>query len=355
MHKIKWMLLGLLPLLLTGCWDGRDPEDRAYVITMGIDQTAEGLSFTLLPAKTTSQTPQAYQVTAETLAGAVAQTDSHSSREVYLGQLKTVVFGQSLLADATALDGVLAELERGTAVSDKVMVLGSAGSAADCVRAIGETDGATGLFLWEFYKNTAKEVAVTRGMDLDTLLTDLRVQKGNVILPRMETREEGLTLAGGIALADGAYAFALSSEMEQAHLLLLEEGIGAVWEGEYQGESIPMEIRKNQVSYHAIVEEDGTADCRISLELSGALVGGTQKVMESSQRRALENFFADIIKTDLENTIKEVQEITSADVFGIGAAIQRQMGKTEFAVQDWQNWEISVDCRINLQDTGRMR
>ena len=53
MRQLKFALIALLPLLLTGCWDGRDPEDRAYVITMGIDKGEDGLLVTFAPAKTT--------------------------------------------------------------------------------------------------------------------------------------------------------------------------------------------------------------------------------------------------------------------------------------------------------------
>ncbi len=44
MKQLKFALIALLPLFLTGCWDGRDPEDRAYVITMGIDKGEDGLA-----------------------------------------------------------------------------------------------------------------------------------------------------------------------------------------------------------------------------------------------------------------------------------------------------------------------
>ena len=112
MRQLKFALIALLPLLLTGCWDGRDPEDRAYVITMGIDKGEDGLLVTFAPAKTTEGNDQSvYRVNGDTLTAAVADADSRSSREVYLGQLRTVVFGKSLLADKAAFEAVLEELE----------------------------------------------------------------------------------------------------------------------------------------------------------------------------------------------------------------------------------------------------
>ena len=87
MKQLKFALIALLPLLLTGCWDGRDPEDRAYVITMGIDKGEDGLLVTFAPAKTTEGNAQSvYPVTADTLTAAVADADSRSSRQKPAGR-----------------------------------------------------------------------------------------------------------------------------------------------------------------------------------------------------------------------------------------------------------------------------
>lgn len=153
MRKKIALLLLLLPFCLAGCWDGKDPEDRSYIITLGVDRTEDGMLFTFAPAETTDAETKVYSMQADTLAKAVAQADSHSSREVYLGQLKTVVFGKSLLEDQAAFASITEELLRGTAVSEKVMILATEEDAESCVNAIAEVDNSTGLFLWDFYKN----------------------------------------------------------------------------------------------------------------------------------------------------------------------------------------------------------
>ncbi len=345
-----------LSFFLTGCGGGRDPEDRAYIITMGVDQTEEGLQFFFAPAKTTENGGEVFSITADTLTGVVAQADSRSSREVYLGQLKTVVFGRALLEDAEKFAAVLEELERGMMVSEKVMVLGTSQTAADCVEAIAQADSSTGLFLWEFYKNTATEVGATRGVDLDMLLTEFSEQKGSAILPRMESKEGALSLSGGIALAEGAYAFALSDFQEQAHLLLLGEGKGAVLEGEWDTQTLPFEVRKNKVRYTFSQKSDGRVLCDVHLDVSGMLTASAGlPLMEEQTRESLENFFADIIKRNLENTITIVQQATTGDVFGIYARLCRQSPQLAEQTKDWRDLDIQVSCDVTLQDTGRIR
>ena len=131
------LLLSLLPpLFLTGCWDKKDPEDRAFIMTLGVDDTAEGCKFIFAPANTGDGETQTYTAESETLAGAVAKVDGQMSRKTDLGQLKTIILSGELLEDSRKLDSLLQELERSQTVSEKVMLLATEESAADCVDAV---------------------------------------------------------------------------------------------------------------------------------------------------------------------------------------------------------------------------
>ena len=92
MYK-KFVLLALaVPFFLTGCWDKKDPEDRAFIITLGVDTAAEnGCHFTFAPANIETGEAETYAAESETLSGAVAQVDTYTSRKTDLGQLKTVI------------------------------------------------------------------------------------------------------------------------------------------------------------------------------------------------------------------------------------------------------------------------
>lgn len=350
------VFLCLLILGLTGCGGGRDPEDRAYIITMGIDKTENGILFSFAPAKTTESNSEVVSVEAATLAAALTEADSRSSREVYLGQLKTVIFGKSLLADASAFSGILEELERGTMISEKVMVLASSQKAEDCVKAIGKADSATGLFLWDFYKNTASEVGTTRAVDFDLLLTELREQKNSCVLPRLESNADTLTLGSGIVIADGAYLTAFSTELEQAHLLLLGEGRGAVIEGQYKNMTLPLEVRKNTVKYTFTPTQSGKVLCHVTLCVSGTLTsGGLDDLTDLAKRRALEQQFAILIETQVQDALMQMQGMTDGDILGIFAKLYRTNPTLSEQVTNWQDLQMQVECKLTLQDTGRSR
>ncbi len=348
-----WTVLCLFMALawtLTGCGDSRDPEDRAYIITLGVEKTPSGCLFTFAPADT-GMGKTLFSVESDTLSAAVAKAESRSSREVYLGQLKNIICSKTLLEDKKAFGSLLDELERSIRISEKVMLLGTEESAAKCVDAIAKADSSTGLFLWEFYKNTAEEVAVTRHMDLDTWLTDLRMQNQSGILPALSLEEEQIVLGGGIALSEGAYDFTLLPLEEQDCLLLTGEGKGAVLTETQNGMPMTAEIRKNHVTYD-FWQDNGKTFGNIHVFLQGALTGSSGEIVsDGEKRRKAEELFATRIKSHLENTIKVVQQKAKGDVLGLQAAAERKLDRP---LQSGQP-QMTVSCTFSLIDTGRIR
>ena len=355
MHRRRLFLFFLLPpLFLTGCWDKKDPEDRAFVMTLGVDDSPMGCRFTFAPANTGEGEMRIYTAESDTLAGAVAQVDGQMSRKTDLGQLKTVIFSKDFLKDNRKLDSLLQEMERSQAVSEKVMLLATEDKALDCVTAVMEADNGTGTFLWDFYKNTAKEVAVTKGIDLDTFLTERAEQQGNGILPLISV-EKGLKLGGGMAVTTDM-AFTLSDREERGYLFLLGEAEGALLEGEYAGEVLPLEISKNDVSYDFILQ-DANIICTITLPLEGTLQGGEGGFLSVEKRKEIELIFEELIKKEIEHTLKLSEKINE-DIFGILPRLCRQ----EPALADgisrealWQAMVFKIQPQLELKDMGRKR
>ena len=356
MCKGKMLLLFLLPpLFLTGCWDKKDPEDRAFIMTLGVDDAAEGCKFTFAPANTGDGEAQTYSAESETLAGAVAQVDGQMSRKADLGQLKTVILSGDVLEDSRKLDRFLQELERSQTVSEKVMLLATEEKAADCVDAVMAADSKTGTFLWDFYKNTAREVAVTKGTDLNTFLTERAEQGENGVLPRITAKEKKLELGGGMAITPNK-VYSLSNEEERGYLFLLGEAEGALLEGEYQGETIPLEIGRTDVEYDFSLQEEKLL-CTVTLPVEGTLQGGGGTFLSAEKRMEIEGIFEEIIKEEIEHTIK-IARRAETDLFGILPRLyQREPALAERISRDalWRSMHFEIRPELELKDMGRKR
>lgn len=328
-----------LSFLLTGCWDRKDPEDRAFFITIGADAAEAGYRFSFAPVGA-EEGAEPLGIEAATLADAVAQMDCRSSRKTDLGQLKTVILGGRLLEEQEKVTSLFSELEWDQSVSKKVMLLATEGTAEECVSAAAKEDSETGLFLWDFYKNTAAEVAVTKALDLDTLLTERREQAGAVVLPRITAEEGKLRLGGGAAFAPEGVFF-LNDTQERAVLFLLGEAEGALIEGEYMGRTLPFRISKSRVSYEFSENGNGGILCTVDLPLEGTVQGDDVFLSEES-RAGLENLFESIIKQEIENTIAVAKKAGQGDIFGILPRLLRQEPALAAGRERQELWESMV-------------
>ncbi len=353
----KSLFLLLLPLFLTGCWDQKDPEDREYIITLGVDSAEDGCHFSFAPANQKDKAePNPYTAESITLADAVAQVDCRSSRQTDLGQLKTIIFSEAILEEQEKLYPLLEELERSQSISEKVMLLATEDSAEDCVKAVLKEDSNTGLFLWDFYKNTAQEVAVTKGTDLDTFLTEWQERSGCAIFPRISVEEEKLRLGGGIAIGgDGVYS--LADEEERGYLFLLGEAEGALLEGEYMGRTIPLEIGKSDAQYSFLENGDGNILCIIRLPLEGVLQSGGGMTLSAEQREEVTERFEAVIKEEILHTM-EIAERAGEDLFGVLPRLYQTAPRLAHGHSREVLWEalmIEIQPELKLTDMGRRR
>ena len=351
----RLLLILLLPLFLTGCWDKKDPEDRTFVISLGVDNTPDGCRFTFAPANIETGEAEEIMAESETLAGAVAEADTRTSRKTDLGQLKTIIFSTDVLKEQEKLESLLQELERSQVVSEKVMLLATEDSAADCVKAVMKEDGKTGLFLWDFYKNTAREVAVTKGTDLDVFLTERSERNGNAVLPRISVKEEKLELGGGVAITPEEI-YPLSNKKERGYLFLLGEAEGALLEGGHEGEIIPLQIGRTDVKYEFSLQ-DGNILCRVTVPVEGSLQGGKGVFYSSEEQKKIEMMFEEIIKEEILHTLKTTER-AGKDLYGILPRLYQAVPElTEglSAETVWRRLVFDIQPEVELKDMGRKR
>ena len=356
MGRLKLICIFILPMMfLSGCWDSKDPEDRAYIITMGVDKGEDGYIFSFAPAKTQQKDPELLVANGATIASAMVDMDTQNSRKTDLGQLKMVVLGKSALEDKVLVDSILDELERSQEVSEKIMLLGTEGTAEECLKAVMKEDSGTGLFLWDFYHNTATDVAITKGLDLDSFLAEMSEQKGAIVLPAIQVKEEKISIGGGVALVDEVYQFSFSEKEEEGYLLLIGEGEGAIIEAKVkEGSKIPLKVVKNTVEYKISEKEDGSILCIIESKVSADLLGTPKdNVFDPKKKKELENLFEGIIKTELENTIRIAQENQGEEILGIGAKVRRKF--PEISQEFWDTMEIKVVPKVRIRNTGKIR
>ena len=109
MAQLKVVFLIMLSFLISGCWDVEEIDRRDLVLAMGLDAVSDSLirttlqipltEYTLPPAAgSESKAKKFYTLTAEghTIIGAAAKEQANSHRTIMTGQLKFVLFQETL-------------------------------------------------------------------------------------------------------------------------------------------------------------------------------------------------------------------------------------------------------------------
>lgn len=368
-NSIKLGIVLILPVFLTGCWDSQNPENRGYIITMGIDvhesngesdgesNGENAYNFSFAPAKTQTNEPELLTSTGNTIARGVVGVDSKNSRKTDLGQLKIIVVGEEVFSNENSFLPLLDELERTQEISEKVMILCADGKAESVLQALMKEE--QGLFLWNFYQNTGRNVAITKGLDLDTFLAEYWEQKGSVIIPKIQTIDEKVSIGGGVVLKNGAYNYTMNKEEEEGYLFLTGHGKGAVIEGESEsGEFfIPMEVISQKIQYE-FSKKYGNYYCVIKTDFVGDLLSSYEnEAFGIEEKNKVEELLKSKIQQEMEKTLSVATENNDFEALGISSKLRRKFPEIEenFLSEIENKLNITFDINVKLRDTGKIR
>lgn len=168
-RKLKIVILWVLILLmLTGCWDKIEIEDRAFVMAIGIDLSSSNKRYVV-----TFQFPNAAQITKGTSGGGggsekpsfavseVADTIFSASRHIstridkalYLGHTQAIIFGKDVVENKDKFQQVLDSLDRSYELSRKVYLLVTPQKAQDILLKKYEMEPNTGAYIRDIFKH----------------------------------------------------------------------------------------------------------------------------------------------------------------------------------------------------------
>lgn len=385
MKSVKFLFLfSLCVVLLTGCWDKVEIDDRNYVITMGIDKyeknpdavEEEGENrFTIsvgmaelektgggVADKEEKDDKKGVKlVSGNTLASAMKLSDLYSSRQTYYGQMKAVIFGEEILKDRKLFMEALDTLERDQEINMKIIILAAKGKASDCVSAVSGDNQSTGLFLWEFYKNNSKEVAVTKKLDFETLLVSLR-SNGDAVMPLVGTKEKKIDLGGSALLKDYTLIGYLDEHQERGVLFMEGDGEGAVLNQKYEDVPVPLRIVKNtsKVTFEGLNEN---IICNVDIYVTGNVEGYTVEngtIFKNDKIKEIEAVFESAIQKEAEESIWMLQKVYKVDAMDFSGEL-RKKGYSIYKKHSggneaiFRNMKVKINANVDISGIGMIK
>lgn len=386
MKKLFLLIFVLSIIFFTGCWDKVEMDDRNYVITLGVDKFSTGEKTEKLDNDETekrfslslgvadiqnknknsgneAQEKEEKKNTVEILSGAsipstMSLADMYNSKKVYYGQLKTVVFGEELLKDSELFKETLDALERNHEINMKIIVLAAKDKASDNLEVILNTNSSSGMFIWDFYKNSANDIAVTKKMDLENLLINLR-RSGNAIIPVINHEDDKIRLGGSAVIKDYELCGYLTDMEERGNLWVYGLADGALVDCKLNESYIPVAILKNS-SKLKFSEEEGRLVCRINVYAEGSVEAnrvGDENLFDSQTLEDIQFSAENIINEEIANTIKITQSVYNADVMNLMEELKKWNYKLYLKYSDnleesFMNMKIVPKAEVKIKSIG---
>jgi hypothetical protein len=318
-------------------------------MAIGINSSNEGFDFSVSNAQPTTQSEEGeeegddYSPSSQgrSLIEAIHELNAKSSRELFLGQTKTVVFGTDLLKDNNAFKEAIGVLENLAEVDRMITVLATDSDIQEILNASPNREARheAGYYVVNSYRLASKSGGHSFHQYLESMTADLR-RTGNTLVPVIE---ESGQVAGAVLIRD----FEMADKLNGTELRGLLWAESNACKGAILGD-IPLIVRRHKSNFR-FSEEDGHLRCFVDVKISGEV-----SRMWKEAPAALE--YEQLIASEMEESIRKIQQDLKVDALHLQRALQRgQHALYQRYSQDWQHsfseMEIIplVRCKINLK------
>ncbi|MFT9495541.1 Ger(x)C family spore germination protein [Anaerosolibacter sp.] len=362
----KTSILLLSCILLTGCWDKVEIEQRAFVTSMGIDkfdpqeeQKKDGAEGGKEPENisrnryiVTYRYPNTAVVAGKgegepgfktssvgrTLTDINSEVSTKLGANLFFGHLKLIVIGNSLAEDEQLMREVFDYIERNAMIGRKVNYMITGGTAKDLLQVEIQQEPAAGLFVRDIIEQNMRTSQIADA-DIGYILRALHESKA-AVTPHIEGSEDELKVAGAAVLKDYKKIGWLG-ELETGAIMFMQDKVNTTEITVRVNELfIPVRIYNSRTAVKVEVR-DGEIYAVFDIENEGELsqhlfelIGDTY---EDEYLRAVAKAVSEKIKNQVENTFIRSQKEFNADLIQINEELRKHEPDLWEKVRD--NWE----------------
>ncbi|WP_313247713.1 Ger(x)C family spore germination protein [Sporosarcina ureae] len=348
------LVLLVLTLFLSGCWDRRELNELGITMGLGIDKlkneylvSAQVIvpSEVSMNASTGRSAVTLYQASGETVYEAFRKMTKNAPRRIYPGHLRILVISEDLAKEgiAESLDLLARDWELR---SDFYVVIAKDLTASEVLNVTTPIESIPANKMFNALKTSERSWAGTEGVILDDLLTDLTSDGKEAVLT-------GVKIIGNKELGSSKQnveSITSAAQIQYDHLAVFKEDqlIGWLTEEESRGYSditdavkktvtaipcpkegqIAIEILGFNTSMKGSINK-GEPEVDIHIEVKGN-VGEVQCSIDLTKPetiKEIQKIYEKEMKELIEQTIHSVQNEYQSDIFGFGEAIHRSNPK----------------------------
>lgn len=385
MKITKFIIIFIVCIFLTGCWDKVELEDRGLVLSLGLDKynsdkndnqliykvsmdipnisSTSGSNESLISetGKEAEQKKDIKAAAGETIYSAIKLVDSYTSQRLYYGHTKAVVLGQKIIENETYFKETIDALERNQEISRKLIVLATKGDAYDILSSIPEERG-LGIFINDFYKNNMYNTSFTFRQDLESIIQGLLLT-GNTIIPEIESKNGDIQISGFAVIKDYKLVSWIDKDMSKNFLWFNKtKNIGGEVSVLFEEGYVPLKIATNNIKMY-IKEGEGGIIANIDIDINGNIGEYTLSrsiMLDTDKHKILQQEYSEKIKKDVLDFLDIMQNNLNTDIIGLEelcmksySQIYKKFKFNETNILNYTKFDVNVN--VNIKSAGNIK
>jgi spore germination protein KC len=358
------IILMILMLLQTGCWNAREINELAFVLCIGLDKADEGFRVTAQISRpdTHSKTPSGgggsekdkpfwlISTTGKTIFEAIRNMASMSSRRIFWSHIKVIVISEQL-AKSNTLE-IFDFFSRNPELRLRTLIAVTPGEAEKLLEFKPMMEKDPALYMEKIIENrslTGKNYSIMLKDFLEDYLDPYAGPVTSRIFIDMSEPEPVLKIDGAYVFDDNKLAGSLNAE-ETKGLLWVKNKISdsvMVVNCPYDGLPVTLEIKKAKADIKSYLD-NGTVYFTIKVTTDASLVeqGCATDFNDIQKLDGLKRAQKSAIKKNILSTIKTAQKF-NVDFLGLSRKLHSQ-NKDEWhqVSADWQ--ELFKNAQANV-------
>lgn len=356
------LLICIISIITTGCWDKVEIEKRAFVLTMGVDKAkGEGnkvrVIFVFPNLKAYINTPMGggkgdpkFTVSGEgnSIFDIARSIQTRLNKQLYFGHTKAVIFGEGLLKDPVLFRQVLDELERYHEFNRKVDVAYVKGDVGQALSATPKYEPILGIFISELFANE-KITPYIRTGDIGKILVQFHNTGGDGLIPLMTYTKNDIEISGAAVVKKFKIVGELNGRENAAVEVMQNQMEGGSLVVERKGVNVPIQIYNARTSRRVEIKNGNIyliLDSMFEGDINGDILNKTNEVMTEEFMREVQSLAERRIRTDVDNTAAKIKSVYKVDVIGVGDLLSKYYPEIWEKVKN--NWDDEYFPRVNI-------
>lgn len=374
------MMLTLSSLLLTGCWDNVELNERHIVLEVAFDKYKEDAAANIKDRQyyqITYMIPDIGKLSGEnslaenvktaliakspTIAKSIDDIESKTQNTISFSHTKALIFGEELIKDKKLFRAAIESLIRNREISRGINILAVQGKAEDIVQSNNYQNPVIGLYIMKYFNNTERATSHTKQQVLGNMVKEIK-NTNITTLPVIKKEEEGILKIGGAAVIKDYELVGWLDEDEVRGQLFIDGSIRKVpIVVEYEGDHLTYQIeqQKRTIDFNGKDELQTIVEIIVKGSITEYNSSKNQYVFSEEKIKEISNLIEQEIKREIEKTIN-TSKMMNVDFLNIGLEMYRKEPQLWKVYE--KNWEkdtykklpIKLNVEVIVQNTGML-